>query len=295
MKWFRRVILQDSVILTDSFPNHRIFKHAVFASDLYQNYKANAQEILSSTRDPFNIQLEHVLPGVLSGFQSITDLISIKDAKAAQERREFANDMKSRLQLLNMESQNQSRKLDDLEPVKNFIESGGRMLVHFTPENDNIDKSAKDQPTPSKRATADEERQISPQQMPNAPLVVDAPLPPRPVALFPSRSKKVTNVTQYHFNRSVETISALYDEWHIGCDGNSPVRELESNHGSKYRTQDKKWYARRKPIFDAMENMHVAGMGKTDVVRRLQTVLDCLTSKTLHQLGLKLKNEPLKF
>ena len=62
LKYLRRVILQDSVILRDIFPDHPIWKHFVFHTDQYAAFREQILVVLKDKKDPANVQIKTALP-----------------------------------------------------------------------------------------------------------------------------------------------------------------------------------------------------------------------------------------
>ena len=56
-------------------------------------------------------------------------------------------------------------------------------------------------------------------------------------------------------SRKVVTVETLWKEWHDGIEGLWPVKDLEKDHGTKWRRNDMKWYNIRKKIIDAVEDL----------------------------------------
>jgi hypothetical protein len=62
LKYLRRVILQDSVILRDIFPDHPIWKYFVFHTDQYAAFREQILVVLKDKKDPANVQIKTALP-----------------------------------------------------------------------------------------------------------------------------------------------------------------------------------------------------------------------------------------
>lgn len=298
LKWLRRVILQDAVLLQAAHPEHRIFKHPMFTSDLFRTFQSNANEIMESTVEPANMQIDQVLPGVMSAIQGLTDLVGINGTKGTQERRALSNEIQKNLQFLTVAAQETTR---NLEPIMKFVTTGGGFSIQFTPEKSDKDKSSESVPTSSCLDEDLQESPPSPIRNGNTDSVLQNPvqtltsLPPTP-AVSGQKPKNHSTVPQYRFNRSAETVRALFEEYLFGHNGARPVRDLEKELGGKYRALDseKTWFKRRKCIFHAMETMLRAGYGHEEIIRRLDTVFESLNSKSLHQLNKRLTGEPLR-
>ena len=78
MQKLRIVLLQDSIFLIDAYRGHPVWKHAVWKSDEYLQFKRDSLERLSGLEDPRDLQVEAALPRVCEVMQSGFDSLQVK-------------------------------------------------------------------------------------------------------------------------------------------------------------------------------------------------------------------------
>jgi len=79
------------------------------------------------------------------------------------------------------------------------------------------------------------------------------------------------------------TVGQVWQEWKEGFGGNPAVEKLEKDWGTRWRpdARMRKWFSRRKVIWDRLREIVAAGHTSDDAVRQLE---DLRKGKSLNQL-----------
>jgi hypothetical protein len=64
LTWYSEVILQDSVLLRQAYPDHSIFSHRLFQSPEYLAFETELLEAMASSPDPRNSDLNRLVPEI---------------------------------------------------------------------------------------------------------------------------------------------------------------------------------------------------------------------------------------
>lgn len=73
LKRLRRVILQDSALMQQKYPNHFIFKHDLFETDLYKAYAKVVIDADNVTETPMDLQLQQAMPRMVERVDTARD------------------------------------------------------------------------------------------------------------------------------------------------------------------------------------------------------------------------------
>ena len=96
-------------------------------------------------------------------------------------------------------------------------------------------------------------------------------------AVMPAVSPPPSSVTttEYCMNMGIVSVTVLWDEYTVVVNGNPSIRFLNASFGSAWRKRDteRKFYARRKPIYDLVER-ESRGVSdrEQEIVSRLEEV-----------------------
>ncbi|KAF4141193.1 Transcriptional activator of glycolytic enzyme [Phytophthora infestans] len=85
-------------------------------------------------------------------------------------------------------------------------------------------------------------------------------IPPQPFHPPPTSGSSATtdpsSVRRYKMRQGLVTIDELWNEWAVGIDGLTPVRELEAKYGTKWCDSDeRRFFNRRRPISSLVEDV----------------------------------------
>lgn len=94
MRNFRVVVLQDSILLRATFPDHPIWQHSVWQSELYQQFVTQVQAV--PDMNPFEIEIQNVIPLVADRLR----VIEQQHLQLSTNQTNVYNDVKTELALL---------------------------------------------------------------------------------------------------------------------------------------------------------------------------------------------------
>lgn len=280
LKELRPIILQDSIILKEEFPDHPIWTDEVFARE---DYKVFAQEValaLESTEEPEEIQLRRAVP-----------LIAERLNIVQQANTHSANEWGAKILRAVGEANN---KIDDL------VSGRVPFLVRaYPPGSDEATVGNLVAPLPPLSSSA-------PPLPSSAPFLPPSLLPPltssssssdpifsslsasldllsstsRTTApdiistAVPAASTVVSSITQYELSRTIQTVPDLWREWTVGLTGYPAVQMLEDTHGPSWRTSQKErmLFSRRKKIIDEIRKRQAEGKSIQTAVEEVELV-----------------------
>ena len=131
MRYLRKVILQDSVLLMEEFPTAPIWQHRLFQSDEYRSFLRRSKDALATVESPFDLQLQAVLPQVHQGLQNLQNTVVSSNRQVTQSIQQAMQDMEHRLQSSEIDSH---RLAAIFRSVTNCSEEISRVLE--VPEQD---------------------------------------------------------------------------------------------------------------------------------------------------------------
>jgi hypothetical protein len=78
MEFFRKVILQDAVLLKKKHPDFFLWNHPLFRSDGFIEFEAEMEKILDSPKDPAAVVLSQLVPAVTDQLKSTRETVTGK-------------------------------------------------------------------------------------------------------------------------------------------------------------------------------------------------------------------------
>jgi hypothetical protein len=215
--YLREVILQDSVVLRQQFPQHPVWNHPVFQ---HPSYSAFAQEVKAS------LDVEGVPNQVSLLYQAvpiIAEQLQAIHTNSKQQAKEIRSQIRSEIQELQQSHTEQLRQLF----------SSGNLVIRLEASRPGVQQQQQQQQqqllytaSSSKYASA---------------LTSQAPTPR---ACTPDTVQPL----QYRMSRAVRTVEDLWREWTVGLQGQPSVSELDRRWGSTWRAgrrSELQWYSLR--------------------------------------------------
>lgn len=83
MQYLRRVIVQDSVVLMEKFPNLPLWSHPNFTCPEFLEFKAAANRLLPTIASPFDVRLRAVVPIIEQRLQDVQNTVTDTSNRAA--------------------------------------------------------------------------------------------------------------------------------------------------------------------------------------------------------------------
>jgi hypothetical protein len=96
----RRIILQDSVFLKQTHPNHFLFRHAVFSSPAYDRYAARVLEVVNTATSPISIQLESAMPHMVTEVTNLRGTLTSDFKNLGDELKDELGDLREAVESL---------------------------------------------------------------------------------------------------------------------------------------------------------------------------------------------------
>lgn len=246
----RDVFLQDSVFLQQEFPNHPIFRDALFGTAEYAIFAAAVLAAADTLQheDPHLVAIAKAIPSVNERLRSLTSVIQTGQASHATALAQMTSSINEL-----------ATKLDD------FLT--GSFSLTFTPGRSRMLPQGYDSMgQPQQHLTSPSLLNLDLQQ----PVDLGGPPPPptRPTA------QQEAAVLLYKLSRQVVTIPDLWKEWTVGLGGLPSVAALDKAYGSRWRSpSERQYYSMRKVIID--EILAIAG-GKADDRDEVASAIEAL-------------------
>ena len=240
LRQLRVILLQDSVLMRQEFPDHPIWADPIFARDDYAAFAKDVKLSLLDVEEPEEIQIRKTLP-------AIAERLSILQQSLQREINEWGTGSQARLDSIN------SRLRDLLEGrISLTLHSSTAHSTRATPAC-SVPLSA---PPPSPPAP-------SPPSPPPAPPAAPAAVGAAPAAPPPP---------QYILSRTITTVPQLWKEWTVGLPGGPSVQGLEDLYGPSWRQKhsEQVFYGRRKVIIDEIRRRQASGISTGAAVEEVE-------------------------
>ena len=121
LKYLRRVILQDACFLTEEYPNSILWKHNIFTSQEFQDFKSEMLSMIDTVKDPTDTSLREVLPVAMQHYES--------------KLQDMGKTVRAEIKALNYIIKAQSREIVNLRSAVEKYTSKRRRLVFEEVEN----------------------------------------------------------------------------------------------------------------------------------------------------------------
>ncbi|KAG2214030.1 hypothetical protein INT45_001993, partial [Circinella minor] len=272
--------LQDAAVMMDVIPEHPIWKHELFKTQLFLNFQSKVKSHITSNTETESSILRRFVPKVELQLSSINQIL-----------REFN------------ERQRQSDQAQrQLQQAFNNVISGKQQLqlsVRLNNDNQATETTGTVASSPHTNINNTGTNVTSPPQPPQHPSENTSPLVNEVPVISPTPnttanatiSLPYTNegIPVYKMSRQVATVTDLWDEWMVGRDGFWSIEELESKWGTKWRSHDRKWFNIRKKIIDAVNDLQKdIGLSSSSAISVLQGVMNA-RHWSLDRLGTELQ------
>ena len=224
LSWLRIVLLQDAVVLNDSYRQHVIFQHPIFHSQEFLDYKSALQQQLDTMESPLEQQIQRVLPElcrqITSNNNSLKEhLLNAINTTAAQVSEKVEHTEKNlqycvnRIQLAITECLNNA--LNTFQELPNATTATTPIITYTTEENES---AAMDTDT----------RNVMQHCNTNEGNIV-----------MPTFGEVISH--------SISTVPEVLMEWEVGLNGRPSVSSVERKWKNKWRigSQNQKLYSRR--------------------------------------------------
>jgi hypothetical protein len=244
--YLREVILQDSVLLRQRFPNSPIWNHAVFQHKAYEQFSAHVQEVVGAGGDgerPTQLALlTQAIPELADSLRSIDARIEASNSElkaaiggiAKQQQRDAQG--AELLQWLAHSLACLPRPLLLQQPLSSApFGAGAAAAATIAGASSSSYTSARASLAPSLALSLPDGSSIDPLVATTAAAAQQQLLePPEPLC--------------YRMCRSVKTVEALWREWTVGLNGQPSISALDSRWGSRWRAgrqSELQWYSLR--------------------------------------------------
>jgi hypothetical protein len=246
--YLREVILQDSVIMRQRFPNSPIWNHAVFQHKAYEQFSAHVQEVVGAGGDgerPTQLALlTQAIPELADSLRSIDARIeaSSSELKAAiggiakQQQQRDAQGAELLQWLAHSLACLPRPLLLQQQPLSSApFGAGAAAAATIAGASSSCYTSARASLAPSLAPNLPDGSSIDPLAATTAAAAQQQLLePPEPPC--------------HRMCRSVKTVEALWREWTVGLNGQLSISALDSRWGSRWRAgrqSELQWYSLR--------------------------------------------------
>jgi hypothetical protein len=236
----RTILLQDSVLLREQFPQHPIWDDPVFVRKDYQEFAVRIKCSLSNTETPEEVRLQQSLP-------MIAQRLNTMRQEVGQAINEWGGKTQRQFQEI-------GDHLDDI--ITGRVAFTVRALDMAVPAS--MDPFQTPLPAPA----------ISRDQ--DLPDPLSLPLPSALSTLDPFQPAPV-----YLLSRTIKTVPDLWREWTCGLGNDPSVQTLEETYGAAWRPlqSERVMFSRRKVIIDEIyARNHDRGISLTTAVEEVELV-----------------------
>jgi hypothetical protein len=246
----RTIILQDSIIMQEQFPEHPMWNDSLFAQADYKNFAREMKTCLLDKEEPQEILLRRTLP-------IVAERLTVVQQDLKQTVTEWS-----------------SRTHEEVVGLRTTVTNllSGRLALTL-------------QATPVSTSAASASASVSVSAFvaasasaPASAFVASASSVADPVSYEEGensrRSALPSTPPTYQMSRTIETTHDLWTEWTIGLGGNPSVQSLEDTYGAAWRPAqiERVFFSRRKVIIDEIRTRHAAGISLAAAVEELELV-----------------------
>lgn len=282
----RTVILQDSVILRDEFPDHVMWSDPVFRQPEYAAFAAQIRQSLPSHRStptaatasspmPQQLQFQETVMLIREELEGLRREIARLGQLLDAERQERSNAAREQIAALQQHVATLQQLNDGV--LAREPSSSSSAAAHTTIQQPNRPSPSAARPPPSVSAPLPASSSLAPGRPQPSPTVAQTQQPNGANSHQPGAASVSGPAPspRYTMSRNVQTVPDLWKEWTQGVDGNPSIQELESRHGASWRTdqKEKMFYHRRRKIVEEIERRHTQeGMSYEAAVEELERV-----------------------
>jgi len=261
------VILQDSVVLRQLFPEHPIWKADVFASEAYQAFAVKIAAASESGEDPEDLQIKKSLPILYDRMSTLRE--DVKQSVKQEVKAVFS-------------------EINELKGAVLDFTTGKKSFTVFANSEDSPRTSSRSHGTTVTRPGVE-----SILQRPESDILTSSDS-----TISPARFDPTLDPIKYRFSRTITTVVDLWKEWSIGLESGPSIQQLDSTWGAKWKDQnERQFYSRRLPIVKAIQQRYASGKASSlqEAAARLETLrLQGGESMSLNKFGKVLKEATAK-
>jgi hypothetical protein len=231
LKWFRIVILQDSVFLKEKFPDSCLWDHTLFEDAEYIEFAESVRNACQEASDPASQSILTIAPQIAS-------MMNTKFAQSDQKTDILREEVvKVRETLMEIQTQTNDILQGNLINEMRFdLTSQGNVSWRISVERGNENAGPSMMRLTSANSSSNATSGTSSSASDSAP-------------------RQVT----YKMSRSIKTVKDLWREWKQGLGGHPAVEYLEATHGTSWRNGDDRFINRRKIILKEVERLVSSG------------------------------------
>lgn len=220
IKYLRKVLLQDSLILREQFPESCIWKQAPFSCDAYQRYYDDAQRVIATSEVPEQIRLREAIPDIKHSLDSVNVSVQQMNRRIT----EFKQCLDDTIRVKHTET---------TEAIKTVEMQLARMIPSAATVEENL------------RAV-----RSSAVQFVDSVARMITPATDTQEARHSAPSSD--SVPIYKMSVEITTVGQIWAEWAEGLNGGPAVSLLEQRHAAKWRSSPsaRKLFSRRKIFID---------------------------------------------
>jgi hypothetical protein len=248
LKYLRVVILQDSVVLRDLFPNHPIWKYYIFHTEQYVVFREQVLVALKDKENPADVQIKMALSFVADRMNMNTENIK---ATVLGESKKLNNSIQNLLQQVTDFASGRRGFTVYANPAPEKVLSSTPAVLTFSGGYTDIPQSQEVAQVPNLAPGS----QYPPPFFPTH----DTPFIPSALYFFSeslpqSRFKPNLLPVMYVMKRDVNTVTELWREWSVGLGNGPSIIQLNATWGSRWKAGNKgQFYSRRLPIIKAIK------------------------------------------
>ncbi|RLN80271.1 hypothetical protein BBJ28_00022176 [Nothophytophthora sp. Chile5] len=229
LKELRVVLLQDAAQLINRFPNSAIWRHSVFSSDAFNEFKHQVHAEAHTSAEADTLALQRALP-----------ILSTTIARGFEG--------------LSARSEGVDQALQSISAAITTAAAGGRIRASVAERH--VESATSDVSAVITTAARD---LGSISYAGGLDIVESSPSnTPTPARVTPSNPRRIPRV--YVLAKGLSSITDVWKEYDEGLEGGPPVREMERVHGRHWRADDTqgRYFRKRKQVYDAVKRVAAA-------------------------------------
>jgi hypothetical protein len=234
LKHLRIVLLQDSVLLKQKFPDFFLWSHSIFSNPMFVEFETQLSAQVSRETNPLELRIQQALP-------ELYDRLDLQQ-RVSSDRMTLVESKLGQVEQAILGFTGVCRSL--AAGITNAASSIGGI-----PGSQTLNRSGES----SVASTI-----LQPSIISQAQTTATVPL---------AAGSNVQSSDTYTMSRNITTVSDVYREWMHGIGDGPAVKDLEERLGTSWRKtpKDSRHYLRRKAIIDEMDRRVAARPGTNHV------------------------------
>ena len=240
--YLREVVLQDSVLLRDAFPDHPVWEHPVFRHPAYQPFADELREAIRQKESPSQLEI------LCRALPALSDYLRSAEAEAEQR----VGEIQAAIDRI------ADAQAEQAEQLRLLTSGSLSFRLELAPAPALAGPLALEEGSSSRYASARVSAAASPSPRARTPSSPPLPGTPSPVLAGSGSLAAGSQPPKHRMCREVRTVEGLWREWTVGLRGRPSIRDLDGRWGNRWRAgrqSELQWYSLRLEVIKEIQRV----------------------------------------